>query len=513
MTQAILNIGDTVPIGQAMVNMIISALVTDINNPNMFAISLQAFNNSAVLESDALQGPQGIPGQLTFALRWQNDNRLQPSQLPTNLTDLPNDVGKFWIFGVTDQNGNTVATTMYVWWGTALGFKLLPVGTPGPVGPSPNITPNIVLQVPGSALGPGGVDSWIGVTGPVSNPVYTYNIASPRGITGSTSPLASWPEIDFVTHVPQPGDQLVCSTSTVPNAPTGLTILPASTGGTLGAGIYFYVVTAYLSNGRETLASNEVTTNAISGSTNSVALSWNPIAGGGNAGFKVYRGTTIGGENTLVATVANPAATSYTDTGGVGTPGYPPVIGSGTPVPGRSIWHAVTPQPIYPGFYTIPESSFTPVFGINGPEVVIATFAVPPQTYPWKPLVLGQMQIFGVNISFSPFLVGVEIILAPQLDSNGNPVPNTGAQVAQGFGDDFGYVSVLPQPSNPGQPSTAIIPTNKIAYVPANHTSNPQTVNAGTLYCILANQGMAGIYDFNNANSGLAVWTIPVPAQ
>jgi len=495
MTAPVLNIGDTLPIGQAMINLILMGLVTDINNPNMFAAIPQVFNHSAALDVSDLQGPQGVPGQLTFALRWQNDNLVQPSQLPTNLTGLPGDLGKFWIFGVTDQNGNDVYTIMYVWWGTALGFRQLPVGTPGPVGRYPLVTPNPVLQVPGSGLGPNGVDSWIDVTGPVSNPVYTFNIASPRGISGPPSPLASWPDVDFVSHVPVPGDVLTCTSSVTPNAPTGLTILPSSTGGTLGPGIYFYVVTAYLPN-EETLPSNEVTSNQIGGNTNSVLLNWNAPFGTGITGYRIYRGTSIGTMNLLAVTTGS--ATTFTDTGS-GTVSAPTPPLTGVPA-GRAIWKAVAPTPILPSFYTIPESAFTPTSGINAPNVTIASFAVPPQPFPWKPLVFGQMQIFGVNLSFSAFLVGAEVQLGA--------ADSTGVQVAQGFGTDLGYVSIFPQPSNTTMPSSAITPTNKLAYVPANHTGN-----LGTLYCNLVNQGMAGIYDFANAHSGLIVAIIPVPAQ
>src|ERR1700676_2537670 len=87
-----LNIGDTVPINQVMANIILMGIVTDINNPNMFAATMQAFQNQAVLTVPVLQAAQGIPGQLTFALRWQNDNLTVPSQLPTNLTSLPADL-------------------------------------------------------------------------------------------------------------------------------------------------------------------------------------------------------------------------------------------------------------------------------------------------------------------------------------------------------------------------------------------------------------------------------------
>ncbi len=111
------------------------------------------------------------------------------------------------------------------------------------------------------------------------------------------------------------------------------------------------------------------------------------------------------------------------------------------------------------------------------------------------------MQIFGVNFTSNPFLVGAEVLL-------GDPDPTKGTQVAQGFGNDEGYVSLFPQISTPAKPSVAITPDNMLGYVPPNHTGN-----AGTLYCNLVNQGMFGLFNFQNANSGLAVVTIPVVPQ
>src|ERR1700704_1445444 len=97
-----LGIGDTIPVGQVMMNMILMGLVTDINNPNMFAATLQAYQRQAVLTIPVLQGVKGDPGEPSFALQWQNDGKTDPSQLPTDLGDTAVDKGKFWVFGVQD---------------------------------------------------------------------------------------------------------------------------------------------------------------------------------------------------------------------------------------------------------------------------------------------------------------------------------------------------------------------------------------------------------------------------
>lgn len=208
-----LGIGDTIPIGQVMANIILMGIVTDINNPNMFAATMEAFQNQAVLTIPVLQGPKGDKGDPTFALQWQNDNKTNPSQLPTNLGNTVADLGKFWIFGVVDELGNTIATTMYVWWGTALGWKQLPVGAPGPPGPYPVITPLIILEVPGTHLGPGGADSWVKVTGSASSPQFEFHIAAPQGVMGPSAALSTCPDVTLTD--PQPGDVLTCTAQTV----------------------------------------------------------------------------------------------------------------------------------------------------------------------------------------------------------------------------------------------------------------------------------------------------------
>jgi hypothetical protein len=485
-----LSVGDTVPIGTILTQMFLLGLVTDINNPNMFAATMQAYQRQAVLTVPVLQGVKGDPGEPSFALQWQNDDKIDPSQLPTDLGDTAADRGKFWVFGVTDENGNTVATTMYVWWGTAIGWRQLPVGAPGPPGPYPIITPNIVLEVPGSGHGPGGVDSWIHVDGIASNPVFEFHIAAPRGVPGPAASLGEALDVDFTTRAPQAGDTLVCTERLTPGAPTSLGILPHTTGGALPAGTYFYKVTATMTNA-ETVGSNEVTTGALTGTTNSVDLSWSEPPNSGATGYNIYRGTAIGQENVLVANIPDASITTFTDVGGPTSPMPMPSVGL---VAGRKIWVPKAPTQQYGMIYTIPEAAFTSAMGIGGATQPICTFDVPAQDWPWKPIVFGQVQIFGLNISFTPLLVGAEVLLGD---------PTTGQRVARGFGNSLGYTTFIPHPSGPDNTSAAITPSNALGLVPAGQT--------GKLYFNLVNQGMAGVYDFTAVNSGAFVVAWPVP--
>jgi hypothetical protein len=144
--------------------------------------------------------------------------------------------------------------------------------------------------------------------------------------------------------------------------------------------------------------------------------------------------------------------------------------------------------------YTIPEAAFQSSLAIGGATHPICTFEVPAQEWAWKPIVFGQVQIFGLNISFTPLLVGAEVLLGD---------PNTGQRVARGFGNSLGYTTFLPHPSGPDNTASAITPTNALGLV--------QPGQVGKLYFNLVNQGMAGTYDFTAVNSGAFVAAWPVP--
>jgi hypothetical protein len=93
---------------------------------------------------------------------------------------------------------------------------------------------------------------------------------------------------------------------------------PSGTGGTFVAGPYFWVVTANMVWGSESVASNEVTT-TFTGTTSSNVLTWPAVPQA--VSYNVYRGYASTKENILVANVST---TTYTDTGIAGTGGIPP---------------------------------------------------------------------------------------------------------------------------------------------------------------------------------------------
>jgi Ca2+-binding RTX toxin-like protein len=93
--------------------------------------------------------------------------------------------------------------------------------------------------------------------------------------------------------------------------------------GALAEGTYYYVVTAITALG-ESIASSEVF--AIVGANGAVDLAWYKVPFA--TGYRIYRGTTPGGENRYFAPAGT--QTSFTDTGGAGTVGTPPANSSAT---------------------------------------------------------------------------------------------------------------------------------------------------------------------------------------
>jgi len=87
-----------------------------------------------------------------------------------------------------------------------------------------------------------------------------------------------------------------------------------SGGGSFAASTYYWVVSAVSASG-ETIASNEIT-NTFTAVNGSIVLTWTTITAASS--YHLYRGTSSGAENHVIATVAA-GTTTYTDTGTTGT--------------------------------------------------------------------------------------------------------------------------------------------------------------------------------------------------
>lgn len=432
-------------------------------------------------------GPQGPAGANMFALELQNDDIDSASDLPQTLQNSSADIGKYWVIDDVDTNGDIIGSSLYLWYGTT--WRRLMLGSPGPPGPVPIITPSVSLIAPNlaSTVSINNDNPW--------EPTMAFDLAVPAGPTGPGAALALCPDVDFSTP-PEPLDVLGFTgnyTTGQLSPPAGLLSFHTSSGGTLAAGTYYYVVTAVNANG-ETTSSNEVSA-TVAGSTSSVQLVWQAVGSGsfGPTHYKVYRGTTAGGENKLIATLG-PTTFTFTDTNITGTTATPPTSdGASVQFP---VWVPVSISQLLPSPYSMPEGAFTSFSGISS-AAAIGSFAIPPQPFPWTPVVWGHIGAFGVELSINPLLIGCEVLLGD---------PTAGAQIGRGFGNALGEVNIMPHYSTPSIPAAAITPTNSTAVVPANH-SNPAE---GTIYVNLYNDGEIGLYFFQPTDAQVFIMLMPV---
>ncbi len=163
---------------------------------------------------------------------------------------------------------------------------------------------------------------------------------------------------------------------------------------------------------------------------------------------------------------------------------------------GAGLYLPKVPVNPVPKFWTYPEASFTSVPLAIGTEVPIGTALIPPIPWDTKPWCSGVFRLAGVELDSTPFSLGVQVRL-------GNPT--SGTIVARGFGRSGGYVELHPHSSTGDSPADAITPDNNRALIPANATGS-----AATLYVNAFNDGVAGVYHFNNEGAQLGVMAVPV---
>lgn len=121
--------GSDVYLGSILSNVHLWGMVSDLATLSMMSGSFEILANDGAITLDALVGPQGIPGQNSPIVEMQWDHFDSPDDLPDNLTDTEEDIGKAWWIG----------NQVYVWDGT--GYQIKAMGTQGPPGPVPSSTP------------------------------------------------------------------------------------------------------------------------------------------------------------------------------------------------------------------------------------------------------------------------------------------------------------------------------------------------------------------------------------
>ncbi|MCK4891470.1 MAG: DUF2341 domain-containing protein, partial [Candidatus Pacebacteria bacterium] len=238
---------------------------------------------------------------------------------------------KLEITSISPNIGSTSGSTPFTITGLGIG-----AGATVTIGGSSATNVFVVSQNKITGIAPSGTAGAkdIVVTNPISEDTNT--------LTGGFTYLTSYSELTKTNTT-----DFTASGSTLTNLTTsGIKMdmanflwedwTPSTTGGSIAANTYYYVVTATDFNSNETVKGPETAGVVTTGSTSSVSLNWRPVQGA--TGYKVYRSTTSGTYSTpaLIATISRTDSStfntsiSYTDTSASASAGAPP--GSATSV-------------------------------------------------------------------------------------------------------------------------------------------------------------------------------------
>ena len=200
MSTTVPGVGDIVFLSQALAKMYFYGVVTPPDSPDQFAASMELHGDEGVVTMPVLVGEQGPAGEPCFALRFQNDMSVQDvADLPKTLTNTVADIGKYFIIDDLDGNGIVVGSSAYIWYGRA--YRRMMMGSAGPPGPLPIITPSVELVPPEQT-------STIVTGGSAYQPSWHMRLAVPQGPPGPPTTIASAPDTDFITREAEPGDVL-----------------------------------------------------------------------------------------------------------------------------------------------------------------------------------------------------------------------------------------------------------------------------------------------------------------
>jgi hypothetical protein len=362
-------LGELVPLGHAVINVHVKAQATMPGTPSGYSADLEVMADQGDLDTSALDGAQGPPGPISFATRQIIDPTANDPTRLKPLTDTPHDIGRYYIIQEHDSQGLVTAQWAYIWYGAS--YRKLMMGSWGPPGPVPDITPDVELIDPSA-------QSYVETFGPRLDPFWLFHLAAPAGPSGPVSALGSFPDV--------------------------------------------------------------MDTGAVSGDV------------------FMFSGQYTGD--------------------------------------GHSIWRPGGLGNYLPRTYSVPQSAFAGYAGV-AQQVLVGYFAIPPQPFPWTPIVWGHLGEGGVTISKSPFRVGCQVLL-------GDPV--IGTQIGRGMGTTIGEVNIFPHYSTSKDKAKSISPVNGYAIVPPNHVNAAQ----GSVYVNLWNDGKLGVYNFNPRNAQLYVTVMPM---
>jgi hypothetical protein len=508
----------------------ISAFVTQ-NPDGTLVITADIGPGSSNLFNEPLIGARGNAGAAQFPLLLEPDIFPVTSDLPGPgvLLNTAADIGKFWMIAQQDDNGNYISVGAYIWYGLG-GFRFLPFGPVGPPGPYPVIQPQVTLLPPDQFSQQVVTPATGG--GTAANPyISMFNLSIPEGPVGTGPPLANMADFEplqptvgqFITatgqNVTYQGQVLPqwapANTGDLPMLPyivpqSMFLPLPGNDFTVVGAtnilnailaliAAFIGIITSViqdvldfvmniLTGGAMTRGNSPTTVHAaLSG----VATNVNTLTSAMGSSFSsssqlqnvAFALNTFGG--TVTTPIQNAADATANSLG---------IAGSGHSL--ATVANAVT-YSLQPIAEHVTRALKTP--NAPGPGIpTIASFAVPPQPFPWKPLVFGQIRMSaeGGGAILGTQLIGAQVCIGFA----------GGQQIARGFGHVLNrVVTIVPHTSSAGNPSLAMNPWNGLGTIPAN--------TPGALFVNLVNDGPPTKFSYIPADAQLIVLTCPVTTQ
>lgn len=195
-------LGDSVYLSTITANINIFGTISDLDTPDQVSATLELFGGNGVLNLRALMGKQGIPGNNAPLPKLMPSTIDNVDDLPENLTTSDVDAGKYWIIEDLDELGNVTGSKCYMW--NRDHYQIFMMGSPGPAGPVPIVTPTVILLDPDDDE----LESYITVTGDDFHPTWTLYLKAPRGPMGPSTNITNASDYDDSVP-PELGDALV----------------------------------------------------------------------------------------------------------------------------------------------------------------------------------------------------------------------------------------------------------------------------------------------------------------
>lgn len=163
--------GQPIHLGDYLNTMHVYGVASDDDTPGVMTATFELVDDDSVLTVPVLKGDKGEPGTPAPIAKMQYDNFTNPSQLPTNLGDTPQDRDKAWWIG----------GQIYLWTGT--GWVTRQAGPQGRPGAVPQLSFTIQRVAPGAG-------TTIEQSGTAANPHLDIKIDPPAGPAGPSKAIS-----------------------------------------------------------------------------------------------------------------------------------------------------------------------------------------------------------------------------------------------------------------------------------------------------------------------------------